>query len=198
MVDCKPVSTPCDPNQKLTKGLMPMDKAEAEEMKSVPYREAIGSLLYASQRTRPDIAYAVNLVSRFCQEPRRIHWIALKRILRYLKGTLTVKLVYSKDGNRKIEGYSDSDWANDESDRHSFTGNIFKFQGGPISWQNKKQRTAALSTTEAEYMALSATSQEALWLRELAMELDSDAVSSGITIYCDNKRAVDLAKNATY
>ncbi|KMQ82111.1 retrovirus-related pol polyprotein from transposon tnt 1-94 [Lasius niger] len=78
--DCKPVSTPCDPNQKLTKKQMPMDSAEAEEMRNVPYREAIGSLLYASQNARPDIAYAVNLDSRFCQEPRRIHWTAVKRI----------------------------------------------------------------------------------------------------------------------
>ncbi|KMQ94067.1 retrovirus-related pol polyprotein from transposon tnt 1-94 [Lasius niger] len=108
MSDCKPVSTPCDPNQKLTKKQMPMDSAEAKEMRNVPYREAIGSLLYASQGARPDIAYAVNLVSRFCQEPRRIHWTAVKRILRYLRGMLTVKLIYSKGGNPRIEGFSDS------------------------------------------------------------------------------------------
>lgn len=198
MMDCKPVSTPNDPNQKLTKEDLPMGDDEANEMSKVPYKEAIGSLLYASQATRPDIAYAVGLVSRFCQQPRRIHWVAVKRILRYLRGTLSAKLVFSKKGDPNVEGYSDADWANEADDRRSITGNIFKFQSGPISWQSKKQRTVALSTTEAEYMALSATSQEALWIRSLALELDPEAVSRGLKIFCDNKGAIDLAKNAGY
>lgn len=154
MMDCKPVSTPYDPNQKLTKEDQPMEEDEANEMSKVPYREVIGSLLYAS---RPDIAYAVGLVSRFCQRPTRIHWGAVKRILRYLRWTLSAKLVFSIEGDPKVEGYSDADWANEADDGRSITGNIFNFQGGPISWQSKKQQTVALSKTEAEYMALSAT-----------------------------------------
>ncbi|XP_035740329.1 secreted RxLR effector protein 161-like [Vespa mandarinia] len=197
MANCKSVSTPFDPNQKLTKKDQLMSHAEASEMRKIPYREAIGSLLYASQGTRPDIAYAVGLANRFCQDPRRLHWTAVKRIFRYLKGTLSTKLVFNIEANRKIEGYNDSDCANDADHRNSITGSIFLFQGGPISWQSKKQRTVALFTTEAEYIALSSTAQEALWLRVIAKELDPDAVLP-VTIFCNNKGAIDLAKNTGY
>lgn len=199
MSECKPVPTPADPNQKLSKEQSPTNNIEATEMReTIPYKKAVGSLLYVSQGTRPDIAYAVNLASRFSNNPGKAHWTAIKRIFRYLKGTPKTKLEFSKDGNPRIEGYGDADWANKSEDRRSITGSLFKLQCGPISWQSKKQATVALSTTEAEYMALSATCQEALWLRALAQELDPEAVASGTVIYCDNKGAADLAKTTSY
>ncbi|XP_071635072.1 uncharacterized protein [Temnothorax longispinosus] len=168
MEESKPVHTPEDPNQKLSKEQCPSSDAEREEMRKVSYREAVGSLIYASQGTRPDISHAVNMVSRFSNDPGRAHWNAVKRIFRYLRGTTDTRLQFSRDGNHTIEGYGDADWANETDKRRSVTGSIFLFQGGPISWQSKKQGTTALSTTEAKYMALSSTCQEALWLESLA------------------------------
>lgn len=134
MMNCKPVSTPTDPSQKLTKS----DSID-DSMKNVPYQEAVGSLLFLAQISRPDIAYAVHSVSRFNNNPNQIHWTAVKRIMRYLKGTLQFKLEYSKDGNNEIVGFSDADWANDEQDRHSVSGYVFKLANGPISWKCTKQ-----------------------------------------------------------
>jgi transposase InsO family protein len=198
MSDCKPVATPLDVNQKLTKEMEPKSKEEINEMRNIPYREAVGSLMYVCQGTRPDVAHAVSLVSRFNQNPGRAHWTAVKRIFRYLKGTANATLEFNKRGNQSIEGYSDADWANDETDRHSVTGSVFKLLGGPVSWQSKKQKTVALSTTEAEYMALAATCQEALWLRALAKELDPQSVEEPTMILCDNKGSVDLANTAGF
>lgn len=97
-----------------------------------------------------------------------------------------------------MEGFSDSDWANDQDERRSVSGTFFRLQGGAISWQSERQKISALSTTEAEYMALSSISQEGLWLRHLLQELDSSAVSQTTKIFCDNKGAVDLAKEGGY
>lgn len=198
MAECKPISTPLDTNQKLSREMEPQEQKEIDDMRKIPYKEAVGSLMHASQGTRPDLTYAVGLVSRFCQNPGKIHWSAVKRIFRYLKGTLAAKLEFSKTGNGNLEGYSDAGWANDNTDRRSVTGYAFTLQGAPISWQSRKQKTVALSTTEAEYMALSAAIQEALWLRKLAKELDPETVTKAMLIRCDNKGSIDLAKNSGY
>lgn len=199
MKDCKPVLTSADPNQKLSKEQNSTTNTEAIEIKgSVSYKEAVGCFIHASQGTRPDISYAVNMVSRFSNNPEKAHWVAVKRTFRYLKGTSKLKLEFSKEENSTIQGYGDADWVNESIDRRSITGSLFKLQGGPISWQSKKQSTVALSTTEAEYMALSAICQEALWLRTLARELDPEATKSGTVIYCDNMGAADLAKTTEY
>ncbi|XP_074042427.1 uncharacterized protein [Leptinotarsa decemlineata] len=125
-------------------------------MTKIPYQEVIGSILYASQGTRPDITYAVNTVSQFNKNYGKAHWTAVKRILRYLKRTMYAKLVYTKNSDSRLKGYCDADWASDVDNRQSCTGYVFLQQGGPISWNCKRQHTVALSTTEAEYMALSA------------------------------------------
>lgn len=92
LTDCNAVATPADTNQKLSSAMCPSNDAERKKMESVPYQEAVGSLLYASQISRPDISYAVNMVSRYCQNPGPAHWLAVKRILRYLKGTIGARL----------------------------------------------------------------------------------------------------------
>lgn len=167
-------------------------------MRKISYREAVGSLLYASQGTRPDISFAVNTVSRYMQNPGKGHWLAVKRIFRYLKGTLNTKLEFSQSQTAGCVGYCDADWGNDSDTRRSITGSIFLFQGGLIVWQSKRQSSVALSTTEAEYMALSATCQEALWLRTLAKDLEPSIVSSPTIILNDNKGAIDLSNNGGY
>lgn len=196
MSDCKPVATPFDSNQKLSSDMSPKTEIEVQEMAKVPYQEAVGSILYLTQGTRPDIAYAVNTVCKYSRNPGKAHWSAVKRIFRYLRGTANAKLVFSKNGGPEITGYCDADWANDLDERRSCTGYVFTLQGGSISWNCKRQPTVALSSTEAEYMALSSAIQEAMWLKQFQHEFwDS---SKAITIFCDNKSAIDLASTDSY
>lgn len=140
-------------------------------MKDVPYREAVGSILYLAQCTRPDISFAVGNVSQFNKNPGKAHWNAVKRIFRYLKGTIDYKLSFSQENSDGLCEFCDSDWGSNVNDRKSFTGYVFMFHGGPISWSCKKQATVALLTAEAEYMTLSAACQETLWLTQLRKEL---------------------------
>lgn len=198
MADCNPVSTPSDPNQKLTKDMGPKTTEDREKMCEVPYQELVGGLLYIAQGSRPDIAWSVSNVSKFNNNPGKPHWAAAKRILRYLKGTSDAKLRFSKQENPDLIGFSDSDWASDHEDRRSCTGYSFLMQGGPVSWNSKRQPTIALSTTEAEYMALSSAVQEALWLRQFFDEFNAETVNKGIKINCDNSSALDLASKTGY
>lgn len=106
-------------------------------MKSVPYEDAVGSTLYAAIGTWPDIAQATGSVSRFNKNPKEAYWVAVMRILRYLKGTVNQKLEYSCDGNTELEGFADADWANDEDERRSVSGVFYRLQGGAVSWQSE-------------------------------------------------------------
>ncbi|KXJ78520.1 hypothetical protein RP20_CCG004375 [Aedes albopictus] len=192
MVDCNPTATPAEVNQRLVKAMSPKTQQEKERMHSVPYRELVGGLQFLAQCTRPDIAYAVNAVSSFCGNPGEAHWTAAKRILRYLQGTKSLGLVFRKESDAAFEGFSDADWGNDPDSRRSVTGYLFQFGGGSVSWSSRKQPTVALSTMEAEYMALSAASQEALWWRGFRAELLGR--KEPITIYCDNRSTIWLAE----
>jgi len=154
--------------------------------------------MYAQLATRPDLAYGISVVSRFSNNPGVAHWQAVKRILRYLKGTKDMKLCFSNKDSNSIIGYSDADWAGDSEDRKSTTGYLFMTQGGAISWNSKKQPTVALSTTEAEYMALTSASQEALWLRRLMREISPAPKEGAIELMCDNKGAIDLSATSGY
>ena len=192
MDNCHGVFTPLDPNQDLTR---PNEDSTKESLKDVPYREAVGSLMFAAQATRPDIAHAVGVVSRYNSDPKRIHWNAVKRIMRYLKATNTSELVY-KRSDENLFVHCDSDWANDKQDLKSTTGYVFILSGAAVSWNSKKQPTVAASTTESEYMALFMATQEAVWLKGIYNELIPS--SKPIPIYCDNKGAVDLSRNPGY
>ncbi|XP_062542536.1 uncharacterized protein LOC134210512 [Armigeres subalbatus] len=192
MDGCDPVATPADHNQKLTKQMSPGSEEERKQMQNVPFRELVGGLQFLAQGTRPDISFAVNAVSQFCSDPGKPHWTAAKRILRYLKGTKDMKIIYSKQADERFAGFSDADWGNDVETRRSITGYVFMKSGGPISWNCRRQSTVALSTTEAEYMAISAAAQEAIWWRGLRQELSG--VAEKITIFCDNKSAIHLAE----
>lgn len=198
MWESNPVSTPADVNAKLTKTMSPNDAAGREEMAGVPYQEAVGSVLFAAQVSRPDIQFAVNNVSRYNQNPGRAHWNAVKRIMRYLRGTVDMKLTYRRDEEAVLHGFCDADWANDEQDRRSITGYVFLLQGGAVAWNSRKQQTVALSTTEAEYMAMGAATQEAIWLKNLQNEVfGSLEQMQQLTIYGDNKSALMLGEKPT-
>lgn len=117
-------------------------------------------------------------------------------MLRYLKGTINIDFVYKQDG-RPITGFVDADWGNCVEDRRSYTGFLFLLSGAPISWDSRKQRTVALSTTEAEYMAMSECGKESIYLQQFIRELGFDELAN-LTIYCDNRSALKLSENHTY
>lgn len=192
MSDCKPVNTPCEANLHLKKA-----DNDNEILKNIPYQELIGCLLYLSQGTRPDIAYIVNQLSRFNNKPTSEHWMAAKRVLRYLKATQQLKLTFKKN-DANIVGYCDADWATDTEDRRSCSGYIFTFQGAAISWCSKRQPTIALSTTEAEYMSLSTATQEAIWLKQLDEDFWPAMSEIPITIFCDNQSAISISGDDIY
>ena len=135
------------------------------------YQSILGSLSNAAVATRSDISHAVGALSKFSSLPTEAHLTAAKRIIRYLKGTLNLSIQYRKSGSTEVIGYTDADWANDMEDRHSTTGNVFIMAGGPISWLSQKQSIVALSTAEAEYIALSSAAQEVVWLKQLLQDL---------------------------
>ena len=189
MHDSKPVSSPVNPDIKLV-AYENSDVVCNQHM----YQAVVGSLLYLSTKTRPDIAYAVSSVARYCANPTKNHWIAVKRILRYLKGTCNYGLLYRKDTPAELTGYSDADWAGDVGDRKSISGYIYFLGGAAISWKSSKQSCVALSTTEAEYIASSSASQEAIWLQQLMSDLLNKRVQE-TTIFEDNQSTICLAKN---
>lgn len=188
MDSANPVATPADTNVKLRKS----DDVSQPVNPSI-YQSMVGSLLYAAMATRPDSAKAVSVVSRFNANPNITHLTAVKRILRYLKGTLNLGLKYQRTETGTLVGYSDADWAGDQDDRRSTTGNIFLLAGGAVSWLSKKQATVALSTAEAEYIALSQATQEGVWLRRVLTELGMETTAT--VILEDNQGAIAIAKN---
>ena len=186
--DANTVSTPLDCNSKLVK-----DDDSSKLADPSKYQSMAGSLLHAARATRPDIAHAVGTVSKFNSAPTEVHMKAVKRIFRYLKGTIDLSLRYNATGE-KLYGYSDADWASDADDRHSTSGNVFLMAGGAISWLSQKQTTVALSTAEAEYMALGSAAQEAIWLRHLLSDLQVNT-DDPTEIFEDNQGAIAMAKN---
>lgn len=196
MADCKPVMTPMDVNLKFKEKSEETTETEEEKefLKRVPYQEIIGCLLYISQGTRPDICYVVNKLSKYNNKFEKQHWLALKRVLRYLKGTLNYKLSYKQSDSEELcHAYCDADWASSEDDRRSCTGYVFVFQGGSISWNSRRQPTVALSTTEAEYMSLASCVQEALWLKQMQEEFWPHLKKEALGVYCDNQSCIKLS-----
>lgn len=156
------------------------------------YQQLLGCLLYISVNTRPDIAAAVAILAQRTCRPRQEDWNELKRVLRYLKGTVKMKLALA--GNNKTSmlfGYADANWAEDKSDRKSNSGFVFIYNGGIISWMCRKQTCVALSSTEAEFVALSEACQEAIWIRKVLLDLNQ-AVKSPTLIYEDNQSCLKL------
>lgn len=155
----------------------------------------VGSLLYAAMVTRPDIAYAVQVLGRHMQASNKEHFAAGKRILRYLKGTKDLGLKYGPiEGEFEIVGYADSDWASDKDTRRSVTAYVYTLGGAAISWSSRLQPTVALSSSESEYMAVSAATQEAIHLRRLMESLGFKQDEPTI-LFCDNQGAVAMTEN---
>ncbi|KAJ0522114.1 putative RNA-directed DNA polymerase [Helianthus annuus] len=191
MENCKQISTPMEYGIRLTK-----EDPEEEDVDQNMYRILMGCLMYLTN-TRPDIAFAVSKLSRFMERPKRSHWEAGKRVLRYIKGTLNHGIIYSKGRKGKLTGYSDSDYAGDTDDSKSTSGYIFHLGSGAIAWQSRKQKVVALSSTEAEYIALSMAGCQAIWLKGILKELQIH-MDCPPAIHCDNRSTICLAKDPVY
>lgn len=195
MDSCKALTSPIDVSERLTKDMAPANDDERAAMVTVPYRSAVGTLMYLAISTRPDIATAVNLAARFLENPGPRHWLAVKRIFRYLQGTRDLALKYTFDVHtNEIVGFCDADWGGDTDTRRSNTGYAFLLHGAAISWQSKAQTTVALSSSEAEYMAAGAAAREALWFRGLA-EFIGLPFAGPLTIFTDSQGALGMIKS---
>lgn len=161
-----------------------------------PYSSLIGGLLWVAQCSRPDVAFAVNRLSQFLQRPNQSHWDAGMRVLSYLNHTRKMKLMLGGE-NLDVKAYSDADWAEDRHERKSTTGYVFCLGEGVISWRSRKQKTVSLSSTEAEYMAMSDACREAKWLLYLVNELGITS-NKPINLCVDNEGAEALARNPSH
>lgn len=194
MTNCHPVLMPADPSVKLTKAMSPESKDDDRYVPETKYQSLVGSLMYAAVTARPDIAYAVGAVARYMSRPGLAHYRAAKRILRYLRGTIDRKLQYNGAIDIELLGYADSDWAGEIDSRRSTTGYVFTLGGAAISWKSRCQPTVALSTAEAEYMAVSEAAAEAIWLRRLITSLGFKP-EGPTTIKQDNQACIALAQD---
>ena len=191
MENCKGLSTPVDASAKLIKGT-----ETSEYVDESHYQSAVGSLLYLSLKTRLDITFAVSLTARFCAKPTTQHLTAIKRIFRYLRKTTNYGLLFRRSDSKSITSFSDADWGDDITDCKSTSGYLFQIHGTAITWQSKKQPCVALSTAEAEYVALAGAAQEATWLKQLYQDLQES--NKSILIYEDNQSAISIAKNPQF
>jgi len=191
MMDANPVSVPADSHTILTDN--------DQDTVNVPYREAIGSLMFLALVTRPDIAFAVNVASRYVNNHKNNHWMAVKRIFTYLLSTIDYDLLYkNQDNNNEIlVGYSDADFAGDIDTRRSTTGYIFTIDNMPVTWTSQRQKLVTLSTTESEYVAAASAAKEIIWLRKLLKDIDCE-MSAPTTLFVDNLSTVKLIKNPEF
>ena len=189
MTDCKPVNTPMESNLKLT-------KSEVKNDTDFLYQQLIGALMYLAALTRPDISFCISYLSQFNNCFDESHWKCAKRVLCYLKGTKSHGLKFIKTNILELEGFVDADWGGDIIDRKSFTGFCFKLSGSIVSWESRKQSSVVLSSTEAEYVALSEASKEAIYLRNLLGEFTGKVRC--ITLFNDNQSAQKVCNNPAF
>lgn len=161
------------------------------------YRKAIGSLLYVSINTRPDIAASVTILAQKVAQPSKRDWNAVKRLMRYLKGTFSTKLKLGFESNEtKLVGYADAHWAEERQTRRSNSGYVFLL-GGPISWSCRKQTCVALSSTESEFIALSEAAREAVWIRRLLKSFGINMVEPTI-VFEDNQSCLKIIREEKF
>ena len=164
-------------------------------MRRVSYACIIGSLMYAMVCMSPDIAFVVGTVSRYMSNPGKEHWAAVKWILRYLKGTSSAYLRYGC-GKPMLEGFPDSHMSGDVDSSRSTSGYVMTYVGGVVSWQSRLQKALALSTIEAEYMAVVEARNELIWMRDFLSELGMKQET--FLLHCNNQSVIHLAKKVAY
>ncbi|KAL1213897.1 Retrovirus-related Pol polyprotein from transposon TNT 1-94 [Cardamine amara subsp. amara] len=187
MNECKSLSTPLTTHGKSEKG-------DYEEFKDVTkYRSIVGGLLYLCA-SRPDLMYASSYLSRYMAKPLKRHYQEAKRVLRYVKGTTEYGVQFKSTQEPELVGYSDSDWGGSVEDKKSTSGYVFTLGSAVFCWNSNKQKTVAQSTAEAEYIAVCAATNQAIWLQRLVNEVGFKT-EKGVKIYCDNKSAIAIGKN---
>ncbi|KAL0401677.1 UNVERIFIED_CONTAM: Retrovirus-related Pol polyprotein from transposon TNT 1-94 [Sesamum latifolium] len=185
-----PVRTPYDPSACLKKN-------KGDSVSQAEYAKIMGSVMFLMNYTRPDIAYAVSRLSQYTHNPNKEHWDALRRLLRYLKGTINLCLHFNKYPV-VLEGFCDANWVTDNDEVSSTSGYVFTLGGGAISWKSAKQTCIARSTMESEFIALELVGQEAEWLRNLVGDVPLWGSSVPVSLHCDSQAAIEIAKNYTY
>jgi len=187
LLGCKPVDTPIEQNHML------FQCSNSTSIDRGRYQMLVGKLIYLSH-TRPDITYAVNVVSQFMHDPRKRHMDVVERILRYLKSTPGKGILFSNHGNLEVEGYTDADWAGSKNDRRSTSG-YFTFVGGNlVTWRSKKQPVVARSSAEAEFRGMALGVCELLWVRNVLSDMGFKP-KEAMRLYCDNTSAITIAHN---
>ena len=195
--DCRTAVTPLEPGIDLTPGSTSVSPTALTLAEKSTYREMIGSLMYITVMTRPDIAFAVSTLSQYLEAPRSTHMKAITRVFRYLSGTKHLKLILG-GSHGTISGYSDADWAS-HLHRHSISEFVYFIGDGIISWSCKKQPIITLSSTEAEYVALTHSSKDILWIHKILSEFSHIFdFSIPTTLFCDNQGAIRLSKDSTF
>ena len=192
MEDTKSVSIPLASHFKLSKEQMPKEERDRREMNQIPYANIVGSIMYLIICTRPDVAHAISVVSRYMSDPGKEHWLALKWIIKYLKGSVSVGLFFGggawSEGDDALEGFCDSDYAANLDNRKSQSGYIFTLFGTAVSWKSNLQPVVALSTTEAEYISLTEAAKEGKWLQGILHDFGLE--QAGVKIKCDSNSAI--------
>ncbi|KAI5348760.1 hypothetical protein L3X38_001647 [Prunus dulcis] len=189
MTQCKACSTPCKPYSQVL-------STDGELLKDPTlYRRLVGALQYLTF-TRPDIAFAVNSVCQYMTAPTDSHFFQVKRILRYLQGTLQYGIKFSP-GPMQLSAFSDADWAGDASTRRSTTGFVVFLGNNPISWQSREQGSVSRSSTEAEYRALANTAADVVWIRQVLADMH-EFLPEPPLLHCDNLSALALSSNPVF
>jgi hypothetical protein len=190
MLECKSMNTPMEAKLKL------LVDTSSDLIDATLYRQIIGLLMYLTD-TRLDICFAVNILSRFLVEPKHVHLVAAKHVMRYLKGTMDYGLGYDGDHDFTLSGYTDANWAGSFADRKSTSGCCFSLGSAMISWQSRNQFSIALSIAEAEYIAACSASCDAIWLRKLLTGL-FDLEMRATVILCDNQSYIKMTENHVF
>jgi hypothetical protein len=187
MLDCKPADTPIVVNHRLH-----IDEGEKLANKE-RYQRMVGKLIYLSH-TRPDIAYAVGVVSQFIHQPQVSHMKAVWRIVRYLKGTAGHGILFKTYKHLEIQGYTDADWAGSKDNRRSTSGYFTMVGGNLVTWRSKKQKVVSLSSAEAEFRGIARGVVEILWIKKLLTEIGFPP-NKTIKLMCDNKASIQILEN---
>ena len=192
MSGAKPMSVPADPHATLE----PVKREQTPV--NVRYREAVGSLMLLAIVSHPDIAYAVNNVSRYLNNHNKSHWQAVKRIFLYLVGTIDLGIEYRSGGSDfELKGFPDADYASDVGTRRSTTGYVFVLANGGITWSSDRQKSVSLSTTQSEYVAAAAAAKETSWLRKLLNDIGNQCEEPTV-LDVGNQGAIRLVKNPEF
>src|SRR5271168_2320015 len=174
--------------------MSPKMDSEKKAMGDKPYRLVLGSVMWGQLATRPDLSFSVSLLAHFQSNPGIEHWSALMHVLGYIKNTLNYGITYSRDADFSPHAYVDADYGGCRDTRRSTSEYVFIMAGGPVTWSSKRQTTVALTTVEAEYVAMSRCAQQMVWMQNWLDEVELDHNLPGI-IKGDNRGAITLTKN---